>query len=166
MSIILLCPIIMVLFANNINILFYSFVIVMLREVFFLCVQMPLAICQRETEMTSCGCGTSLHCYYYAAIAFVERRYSIMVYQYSPLHYLIFFVLDILLMQNLDQYQEHFLSFVILVCIYFCSSIQFNLLILQWFIYSEYQLPTYWIKYKIRNQMLDIAIQWEKTVTM
>ena len=32
--------------------------------------------------------------------------------------------------------------------------------------YSEYQLPTYWIKYKIRNQMLDIAIQWEKTVTM
>ena len=164
MSIILMCPIIMVLFANNINILFYSFVIVMLREV-FLCVQMPLAICQRETEMTSCGCGTGLHCYY-AAIAFVERRYSIMVYQYSPLHYLIFFVLDILLMQNLDQYQEHFLSFVILECIYFCSSIQFNLLILQWLIYSEYQLPTYWITYKIRNQMLDIAIQWEKTVTM
>ena len=166
MSIILLCPIIMVLFANNINILFYSFVIVMLREV-FLCVQMPLAICQRETEMTSCGCGTGLLSYTAtAAIAFVERRYSIMVYQYSPLHYLIFFVLDILLMQNLDQYQEHFLSFVILVCIYFCSSIQFNLLILQWFIYSEYQLPPYSIKYKIRNQMLDIAIQWSKTVTM
>ena len=38
MSIILLCPIIMVLFANNINILFYSFVIVMLREVFFVCI--------------------------------------------------------------------------------------------------------------------------------
>ena len=38
MSIILMCPIIMVLFANNINILFYSFVIVMLREVFFVCI--------------------------------------------------------------------------------------------------------------------------------
>ena len=39
MSIILLCPIIMVLFANNINnILFYSFVIVMLREVFCVCI--------------------------------------------------------------------------------------------------------------------------------